>query len=97
MPADQYPSSFEIKLTIAREECPGVHEALSPIHDPKRRARRLRDLAAKGLLLEAYGLATASSPSNKQSPPTPAPTAAMPQSAAATPLGGALDWDEEAN
>jgi hypothetical protein len=96
MPAHHHPYSFNIRLTIAGEECPSLHDALSPIHDPKRRARRLRDLAAKGLLLEAHGLATPSSAGIKQSQPAPAPSEAMPQSAAAIPVGGALDWDTDA-
>jgi len=43
---------IKMKLTIARDETPELHIALAAINEPRRRTRRLKDLAAKGLLWE---------------------------------------------
>jgi hypothetical protein len=96
MTADQRPSSFEMKLTIARDECPSVYEALSPIRDAKHRARRMRELASKGLLLEGHGLALGSSAGIKQSSPTPGAVESMPLSTGIATVGDLLDWDSDA-
>ncbi|WP_157269079.1 hypothetical protein [Azohydromonas aeria] len=95
MRTEQDRSSYEIKLTIAREECPGLHSALSAIREPRRRASRLRELAAKGLLLESHGLAappTAGMNPELQVPPTPetGPVAGRKF------LGDVLEWDADA-
>ena len=43
---------LKLKLTIASDENPDLFLALRDIKDPRRRTRRLKDLAVKGLLLE---------------------------------------------
>ena len=43
---------LKLKLTIALDENPDLFRALRDIKDPRRRTRRLRDLAVKGLLME---------------------------------------------
>lgn len=96
MPADHLPSSFEMKLTVARDECPSLFEALSPIRDAKHRARRMRDLASKGLLLESHGLAIGSTTGSKQISPAPAAVESTPLSTAVATVGDSLDWDSDA-
>lgn len=93
MPADHPPASFEMKLTVARDECPSLYEALSPIRDAKHRARRMRDLASKGLLLESHGLAIGSATSSKQSSPAPGAVESTPLSTVVATVGDSLDWD----
>ena len=41
-----------MKLTIAGDENPELYLALLAVHEPRRRTRRLKDLATKGLMLE---------------------------------------------
>lgn len=43
---------LKLKLTIAVDENPDLFLALRDIKDPRRRTRRLKDLAVKGLLME---------------------------------------------
>ena len=43
---------LKLKLTIALDENPDLFLALRDIKDPRRRTRRLRDLAVKGLMME---------------------------------------------
>jgi hypothetical protein len=43
---------LKLKLTIAVDENPDLYHALRHIKDPRRRTRRLKDLAVKGLMLE---------------------------------------------
>lgn len=78
-----------IKLTVTSDEHPELHRVLVAIAEPRRRTRRLKDLAATGLLFErAAGLA--------MSAPQPAPAAAEP---AADVLGDAVSialWEDKA-
>lgn len=80
---------LQIKLTVTSDEHPGLHRVLVAIAEPRRRTRRLKDLAATGLLVErAGGLAV--------SAPQPAPTAAE---QAADVLGDAVSialWEDKA-
>ena len=95
MTAGKRSASFEMKLTVARDECPSVFDALSRIGDAKHRARRLRDLASKGLLLEAHGLAIGSSAIIPRSTPAPALVEAVSSPNAAATVGDSLDWDPD--
>ena len=49
-------NELRLKLTIAVEENPDLYLALRDIKDPRRRTRRLKDLAVKGLFLERASL-----------------------------------------
>ncbi|MBY0366043.1 hypothetical protein [Roseateles aquatilis] len=56
-------AKLQMKLSLAADETPDLFHALSAVKDAKRRTGRLKDLAAKGLLLERSGsLALASAP-----------------------------------
>jgi hypothetical protein len=46
---------LQIKLTVTQDEHPELHQVLLAIVEPRRRTRRLKDLAATGLLLERAG------------------------------------------
>jgi hypothetical protein len=46
---------LQIKLTVTQDEHPELHRVLLAIVQPRRRTRRLKDLAATGLLLERAG------------------------------------------
>ena len=94
MLADHDMSNYKIKLTIAREECPGLHAALSAIREPKRRASRLRELAAKGLLLESHGLAASTAAG--LNPELQLSTRTETGPSGASKLLDALEWDTDA-
>ena len=49
-------NELRLKLTIAADENPDLYLALRDIKDPRRRTRRLKDLAVKGLFLERASL-----------------------------------------
>lgn len=95
MLADHDTSNYRIKLTIAREECPGLHAALSTIREPKRRASRLRELAAKGLLLESHGLAAPTAAGMNPELQVAATRETEP-AAASKFLDDVLEWDADA-
>jgi len=44
-----------LKLTVASDEMPELFRALAIVKDPRRRTRRLKDLATQGLLVERSG------------------------------------------
>ena len=46
---------LQIKLTVTSDEHPELHRVLVAIAEPRRRTRRLKDLAATGLLVERAG------------------------------------------
>ena len=46
---------LKIKLTVTADEHPELHRTLMAIVDSRRRTRRLKDLAAAGLLVERFG------------------------------------------
>jgi hypothetical protein len=46
---------LQIKLTVTSDEHPELHRVLVAIAEPRRRTRRLKDLAATGLLIERAG------------------------------------------
>lgn len=96
MDLDQCPSSFKIRLTIAKDECPSVHKALSHIRDPKHRAHRLRELAAKGLLLETCSFASVVQTVPGTTVPTPAPGQTDTSPVGGITVGDSLQWDAEA-
>jgi hypothetical protein len=80
---------LQIKLTVTSDEHPELHRVLVAIAEPRRRTRRLKDLAATGLLIERTGgLAVSAS--------QPAPAVAGP---AADVLGDAVSialWEDKA-
>jgi hypothetical protein len=41
--------AMRLRVIIVRDEHPDLFDALSQVHDPKRRAARLRALASKGV------------------------------------------------
>jgi hypothetical protein len=41
-----------MKITVAADETPELFRTLRSVKDPRRRTRRLKDLATKGLLFE---------------------------------------------
>jgi hypothetical protein len=43
---------LRMKLTIAADETPDLFRALAAVKDARRRTRRLKDLATKGLMVE---------------------------------------------
>jgi hypothetical protein len=47
-----------LKLTISADELPELYQALVSVPDARRRTRRLKYLAAKGLFLERTGSPT---------------------------------------
>lgn len=53
---------LQIKLTVTRDEHPDLHRVLTAIAEPRRRTRRLKDLAATGLLIERAGGLALSAP-----------------------------------
>jgi hypothetical protein len=79
---------LKLKLTIAVDENPDLFLALRDIKDPRRRTRRLKDLAVKGLLMERapvsiHGGALASDLDR------PRPRAVVGQS-----VSSMLDWED---
>jgi hypothetical protein len=46
---------LQIKLTVTCDEHPELYRVLVAIGEPRRRTRRLKDLAATGLLVERSG------------------------------------------
>jgi hypothetical protein len=80
---------LQIKLTVTQDEYPELHRVLLAIVEPRRRTRRLKDLAATGLLLERAGGISVSAAQ-------PAPSAA---GQAVGDLGDALSvalWEDKA-
>ena len=81
---------LQIKLTVTQDEHPELHRVLLAIVEPRRRTRRLKDLAATGLLLErAGGIAVSAA--------QPAPSASG--QAAVDDVGDALSvalWEDKA-
>jgi hypothetical protein len=78
---------LKLKLTIALDENPDLFRALRDIKDPRRRTRRLKDLAVKGLLMER-----APAPVRAEAPmgePDARPRAAIGQS-----VSSMLDWGD---
>jgi len=52
MATDLGDEQLKLKLTIAMDENPDLFRVLRDIKEPRRRTRRLKDLAIKGLLME---------------------------------------------
>jgi hypothetical protein len=52
---DSAADDLQIKLTVTIDEHPELHRILRAITEPRRRTRRLKDLAATGLLIERSG------------------------------------------
>lgn len=46
---------LQIKLKVTSDEHPALHRVLCAISDPRRRTRRLKELASTGLLVERSG------------------------------------------
>lgn len=80
---------LKLKLTIAMDENPDLFLALRDIKDPRRRTRRLKDLAVKGLLMER-GAAPMRAEAATTGPAAP-PRATVGQSVTAM-----LDWGDGA-
>lgn len=47
-----------MKITVAADETPELFRSLASVKDRRRRTRRLKDLATKGLMVERAGVAT---------------------------------------
>ena len=58
------PKDLQIKLTVTSDEHPELHRVLEAIVEPRRRTRRLKELAAIGLLVERSGTFTLSAPAS---------------------------------
>ena len=81
---------LKLKLTIAVDENPDLYLALRDIKDPRRRTRRLKDLAVKGLLLErAPAPIVGGVPAPEPEPEIQGPRAVVGQS-----VSSMLDWEE---
>jgi hypothetical protein len=48
-------SKLQVKVTVMADETPALFAALSGVRNPRNRAARVKDLAAKGLLIEGVG------------------------------------------
>ena len=81
-------AELAMKLTIAGDENPELYQALLAVHEPRRRTRRLKDLATKGLMLER-GEGTSTLPSTRHE----APSAAVPSSGVT--VADMLEWGEQ--
>jgi hypothetical protein len=80
---------LKLKLTIALDENPELYRVLRDISEPRRRTRRLKDLAVKGLLMErAPAPLRAEAPTREPESP---PRAAIGQS-----VSSMLDWGDGA-
>ena len=55
---------LQIKLTVTSDEHPELHRVLKAISEPRRRTRRLKELAAMGLLVERSGTFTLAAPAS---------------------------------
>ena len=78
---------LKLKLTIALDENPDLFRALRDIKDPRRRTRRLRDLAVKGLLMErASAPVRAEAPMGAPEAPARAPISQS--------VSSMLDWED---
>ena len=80
---------LKLKLTIAWDENPDLYLALRDIKDPRRRTRRLKDLAVKGLMMER-----APAPVRAEAP-TREPEA-LPRAAIGQSVSSMLDWEDGA-
>ena len=82
-------ADLKIKLTVTADEHPELHRTLVAIADSRRRTRRLKDLAAAGLLVERFGA----------SPAMPSPSDGLGGSRALDELADAVSvalWEERA-
>src|SRR5438046_593163 len=79
---------LKLKLTIASDENPDLFRALRDIKDPRRRTRRLKDLAVKGLLMERAPASVRVEASIGG--PDERPRAAIGQS-----VSSMLDWEDD--
>ena len=81
-------NELRLKLTIAVEENPDLYLALRDIKDPRRRTRRLKDLAVKGLFLERASLPVAVGLATREPEVQSAPAFAGPS------VRAMLDWGD---
>lgn len=58
---------LKIKLTVTADEHPELYRVLMAIEESRRRTRRLKDLAASGLLVERFGLPPQAQPQSPSS------------------------------
>lgn len=82
-------TDLKIKLTVTADEHPELHRTLVAIADSRRRTRRLKDLAAAGLLVERFGAL----------PAVPSPSERPAGERVLEDLGGAVSvalWEERA-
>jgi hypothetical protein len=80
---------LKLKLTIASDENPDLFLALRDIKDPRRRTRRLKDLAVKGLLSER-------APAPMRAEMVVSGPAAPSLAAAGGSVSSMLDWEDNA-
>ena len=78
---------LKMKLTIAMDENPDLFLALRDIEDRRRRTRRLKDLAVKGLMMERAPAPTRAEARTRE--PEAPPRAAIGQS-----VSSMLDWGD---
>ena len=81
-------NELRLKLTIAVEENPDLYLALRNIKDPRRRTRRLKDLAVKGLFLERASVPIAVGLPTREPEVQGAPAFAGPS------VSSMLDWGD---
>jgi len=80
---------LQIKLTVTRDEHPELHRVLMAICEPRRRTRRLKELAATGLLVERSGALHLAAPAVEE-------PAALPESELGGDLVAMAQWDDKA-
>ncbi len=85
---------LKLKLTIALDENLDLFRALRDIRDPRRRTRRLKDLAVKGLLMERAP--TAAPVAQRAQAPTD-DSASPPRAPVGQSVSSMLDWGDDTN
>ena len=83
---------LRLRVLLVREEHPDLFDALDRVHDPKRRAARLRALASKGLACGPYVRLASGASSSMPTPVATAPAAATPAHFGGT-VDEMLDWE----
>lgn len=85
---------LKLKLTIALDENPDLFKALQCVKEPRRRTRRLRDLAVKGLLMEkAHSQMLAQREAQAWDSPMGEPQART-RTTVGLSVGAMLDWED---
>ena len=85
---------LKLKLTIAVDENPDLFRALRDIKDPRRRTRRLKDLAVKGLMMERTPTAA---PAAQRAQAPMGGLESPPRAAVGPSVSSMLDWGDDTN